>query len=72
MFYAIKRENQYKIWGLEKEKLLAEYLQQRILLMAERLEFGEVYLDQCEDFHRKYKWVIILRCFTERSEAVSS
>ena len=27
-FYVLKRKNQCKIWCLEKEKLLAEYLQQ--------------------------------------------
>ena len=28
MFCVLKRKNQCKIWHLEKEKLLAEYLQQ--------------------------------------------
>ena len=53
MFDVLKRKNQYKIWRLEKEKLLPECLQQTNIADSEKVGIWTRYFwfrsNQCED-----------------------
>ena len=44
MSYVLKRQNQCKIWRLEKKSYYQSACSQQILVMVRKLEFGEVFL----------------------------